>query len=182
MQGTSVKTFIEQAMVYSQYHESKRTLYFHLVGVPLALLGVMIFLGCFKLILPGVFQTTLAILATLALFVYYLRQQWQLALLILPILMILLWLSWLISYEGPTHFALWFFVITSLIGWGILIFSHVMEGKKPAFTHQFSQILIAPLVLIAEVCFLVDFMKALKEQIHGSSIIFPQEPHEDSHK
>lgn len=166
-----MKTFIEQAAVYGYYHEKKNTLYAHFIGVPLVVFGLMIFLGFFKLIVPGIFSTSLATLATLILFIYYLRLNWKLALLLFPILILLLWISSMISVTGPTRFGIWTFIIVSVIGWGALLVSHFLEGKRPAFMDSSLQLLVAPLVLTAEICFMAGHMAVLKEQIYGN----PQE-------
>lgn len=171
-----MKTFIEQAQVYSQYHQNKVVFYLHLIGVPLIILAELIFLGFFQLIVPGVIGTTLASIAAVLLLVYYLRLNWLLALLFAPVLIFLLWISSLISYAGPTHFSLWSLFIIGLLGIACQLSGHIMVGKKPAFMDDFSQTLIAPLYLTAEVCFMLGRMQTLKEQIHGPDTIILVKP------
>lgn len=161
-----MKEFITQARSYAQYHQNKATFYTHLAGVPLLIFGVMIFLGFFQLIVPGVLKTTLANIATLILLGYYFMLRWTLALFACPVLFLLLWISYLVSHAGPTHFALWVLAIVLVSGVVLQAVGHIIEGKKPAFMDNFSQVFIAPLFLLAEVCFMAGIMSNLKNQIH----------------
>lgn len=161
-----MKEFIVQARSYAQYHQKKETFYTHLVGVPLIIFGLMIFLGFFQLIVPGVMKTTLANIATLILLGYYFLLRWPLALFACPIFFLMLWISHIISHAGPTSFALWTLAIVLVVGVLLQVIGHIIEGKKPAFMDNFSQIFIAPLFLIAEVCFMAGIMSNLKYLIH----------------
>jgi uncharacterized membrane protein YGL010W len=165
---TKMKSFVEQAQLYAVYHQNITTRYTHFAGVPIIIFSVMIFLGFIKIIIPGVFETSLATLATLAVLIYYYRLHWQLALAITPILLILLWLAHWFSLFGPTTLGVWVFIITFILGWGIQLYGHFIEGKKPAFMLNICQALIAPLFLTAELIFMAGYMKPLKEQIYGS--------------
>lgn len=162
-----MKSFTEQAQLYAAYHQKKATLYTHFAGIPLILFGIMIFLGFFQLIVPGVFATTMAEIATLILFIHYLRLNWQLALLIAPVLVLMVWLSSLISYAGPTSFALGAFLIVSILGWALQLTGHFIEGIKPAFTDNLASLPIAPLYLTAEACFILGRMQKLRDQVHN---------------
>ena len=162
-----MKSFVEQAQLYAEYHQNIMTKYTHMIGVPLIILSFMILLGFVKIIIPGVLGTTLACLTTLALLIYYYRLNWQLALALTPILLILLWIASLFSYYGPTALGLWAFLITFIVGWGLQFYGHYIEGKKPALMVNLCQALIAPLYLTAELFFMAGYMHTLKEQIYG---------------
>lgn len=163
-----MKPFIEQAQFYAAYHHNIKTRYTHLAGVPILILSIMIFLGFIKIIMPGVFATSLAFLATLGALVYYFRLNWQLALALTPILLILLLIANWFSQDGPTPFGVWFFILFFIIGLGLQLYGHYLEGKRPAFMDNFSQALIAPLCLVAELFFMAGYMLPLKEQMYGS--------------
>jgi uncharacterized membrane protein YGL010W len=166
-----MKTFIEQARCYATHHQNPKTQQTHWIGVPLITFSLMILLGCVKIVIPGIFQTNLACIATLALLVYYARLNWLLALAITPILLLFLWLaSWLTS-NGPNTLASWIFVITFVSGWTLQLYGHYISHEKPAFMEQISQILIAPLYLMAEVFFKGGLLSSLKAQIHGGAPI-----------
>lgn len=166
-----MKSFVELAQFYSTYHQKIMTRYTHFVGVPLVILSIMIFLGFIKIIIPGVFATNFAWVATLIALIFYFRLNWQLALALTPIMLILLWFANLFSYAGPTKLGLWAFIITFVLGWGFQLYGHYIEGRKPALMDNLFQSLIAPLFLVAELFFLAGLMQPLKEQIYGHSEI-----------
>lgn len=165
-----MQSFVEQAQTYAEYHQNVITRYTHLAGVPIIILSLMILFGFIKIVMPGVFEISLACIITLAVLIYYYRLNWQLALALTPILLILLWFSHLFSHYGPTKLGVWAFIITFIVGWGLQLYGHFIEGKKPAFMTNLSQALIAPLFLTAELFFMAGFMKPLKEQIYGSRV------------
>ncbi len=165
-----MQSFVEQAQTYATYHQRVITRHTHLAGVPIIILSLMILLGFIKIIMPGVFEVSLACLVTLGVLIYYYRLNWQLALALTPILLILLWLSSLFSHHGPTKLGIWAFIITFILGWGLQLYGHFVEGKKPAFMTNLSQALIAPLFLTAELFFKAGYMKSLKEQIYGAGV------------
>ncbi|KTD76513.1 DUF962 domain-containing protein [Legionella waltersii] len=161
-----MKPFIAQAQLYASFHQNPVTRYTHFAGVPLIILSIMILLGFVKIVIPGVLATSLAFLVTIALLVYYFMLTWELALPLTPILLFLLWLSSWFSHEGPTKLGIWSFVITFVVGWGLQFYGHFIEGKKPAFLVNITQMLIAPLYLTAELFFMAGYMSAMKEQIY----------------
>lgn len=160
-----MKPFIEQAQFYAAYHRKQTTLYTHLIGVPLIIFSLMVLLGFIQIIIPGVFATNFASLATLAILIYYYRLNWKLSLALTPWMLILLWLASWFSHAGPTKLGLSIFFISFILGWTFQLYGHYAEGKKPALMDNLSQSLIAPLYLVAEIFFMAGFMKTLKEQI-----------------
>jgi len=169
-----MKSFAEQAMFYRDYHQNKTNLYTHLIGVPLLILSSMIFLGFFRIISPNLFDISLAEIATLLMLAYYIFLNWRLGLMLIPIFLVLLWISALISYQGMTNFSVWFFIVIFVTGWTFQLIGHFIEGKKPAFLTNARQALVAPLFLIAEVCFMLGFMPKLKTLLHGDPTIAPE--------
>ncbi|WED42902.1 DUF962 domain-containing protein [Legionella cardiaca] len=168
-----MKSFVEQAQFYAKYHQKPITLYTHLAGVPLIIFSLMIFLGFFHLIVPGLLDTTFASIATVVLLIYYFLLNWRLALVLTPILICLLWIAEAISWAGPTRGALWTFIITFILGWALQLAGHYIEGKRPALMDNFWQALIAPLYITAELFFKGGRMQTLKNQIHGEDVVPP---------
>ncbi|KTC84919.1 DUF962 domain-containing protein [Legionella brunensis] len=165
-----MKSFIEQAQFYAEYHQKPITFYTHLIGVPLIIFSLMLFLGFFHLIVPGVLDTNFASIGTVIVLIYYFLLNWRLALILTPIFICLLWIANLISWAGPTSGALWTFVIIFILGWILQLAGHYIEGKRPALVDNFWQALVAPLYLTAELFFRAGRMKNLKTQIHGGEI------------
>jgi uncharacterized membrane protein YGL010W len=166
-----MKSFIEQAQIYATYHQNIKTRYTHMAGIPLIILSLMILLGFVQIIVPGVFASTLAWFATIALLIYYFLLNWKLALAITPIMFFLLWIAHWFSEDGPTTLGMWSFIITFIAGWGLQFYGHYLEGKKPAFMDHLSQALIAPLCLVAELFFMAGYMKPLQEQMYGTMVV-----------
>ncbi|MDI9817974.1 MULTISPECIES: DUF962 domain-containing protein [unclassified Legionella] len=165
-----MKSFVEQAQFYAEYHKKPFTLYTHLAGVPLIIFSLLIFLGFFHLMVPGVFDSTISSIATVVLLVYYFFLNWRLALVLTPVLIFLLWIADIITAAGPTRYALWTFVVTFILGWVLQLTGHYLEGKRPALLVNFWQALVAPLFLTAELFFKFDRMKKLQQQIYGVNL------------
>ncbi len=162
-----MKSFVELAQFYAAYHQKPMTRYTHMAGVPLVILSLMILIGFIKIVLPGVFVISLACIATLVALGFYFLLNWKLALALTPIMLILLWIASFFNYAGPTKLGLWAFIITSVLGWGLQLYGHYLEAKKPALMDNLFQALVAPLFLVAELFFMAGFMKPLQDQIYG---------------
>lgn len=163
--------FIDQAQYYASYHQQPVTRYTHMVGIPLIILSLMILLGFVHIVITGILDINMATIATLALLIYYLRLCWRLALALTPILIILLWVASIVSYNGPTPEALWSFILIFLVGSLLQFIGHFIEEKRPAFTDNLWQILIAPLLIVAESFFIMGRMNELKEDIYGKVLV-----------
>lgn len=166
-----MKSFIEQAQCYADYHQKPITLYTHLVGVPLIVFSLMIFFGFIHVVVPGILDINLAGIGTILILFYYFLLNWRLALVVTPIFFFLLWIADLITFRGPTRFALWIFLITFISGWILQLFGHYREGRKPALLDNFYQVLIAPIYLVAELFFKAGWLMNLENQIHHNPII-----------
>lgn len=162
-----MKPFITQAQRYASHHQNPRTQQTHWIGIPLITFSLMILFGCVKIIIPGMLQTSLACLATLALLIYYFRLHWLLALATTPVMLLLLWLASWLTANGPNTVALWIFVISFISGWTLILYGHYISHEKTGFIEQFSPMLIAPLYLMAEVFFVAGLLPSLKAQLHG---------------
>lgn len=161
--------FIEQAKSYASYHLNPKTRLTHFIGVPLIVFSLMIFLGFFKLVMPSVFSTNLAWIASVVLLAYYFKLEWRLALSITPVLFVLLLISDLISANGPSTGSVWTFILLFLIGWGFQLGGHfIYEKNRPALLDNLWQMLIAPLFLVMEGYFYFGKMFNLQSEIYGS--------------
>ena len=163
--------FTEQAQSYASYHQKAVTRYTHMVGIPLIILSLMILLGFIHVVIIGVLDASVANLATLVLLIYYFRLNWRLALALTPILIFLLWIASLISHNGPTSEAMWSFIIIFFMGCILQFVGHFIEKRRPAFIDNLWQVMIAPLVIVAELFFIVGRMNALKEDIYGKESV-----------
>ena len=107
-------------------------------------------------------------IGTLCLFVYYLRLDWRLTLVLAPILLLLLWLSTILTAEGPTSLALWVFVIVFFFGVILHAIGYYFEEKRATAIEIGEHLILAPLVMAAEVCFISGRMPDLKGVLHNA--------------
>jgi len=159
--------FVEQARFYATFHKSETTQYAHMAGVPMIVLALMILLGFVHITIIGVLDLSLANIATLALLIYYYRLQWRLSLVLTPIIILLLWIADIISHNGPTVSALWMFLIIFISGVVLQSIEYILEKKQPNYIDNLWRLLLSPLLITAELIFMLGKMNALKEDIHG---------------
>ncbi|KTD14956.1 DUF962 domain-containing protein [Legionella israelensis] len=159
--------FIEHARLYAAYHQMPSSRYTHFASIPLILLSSMIFLSFFQIGITNVLYVDFATIGTLVLIIYSFMLNWKLALPLTPILIFLLWIATLFGYAGPTVTAVWAFIITFVLGWGLQFIGHMMEGKHPSIKdHIYEAIVIAPLFLMAELFFMANWLPELKNKIY----------------
>lgn len=162
--------FTEQAKQYTWQHHNRLTWYTHLAGVPLIVFSLIILLGFMHLVVPNVFDIKIADIAVIALLIYYFRLNWLLALILTPVFIVMLFLADLINYAGPTEFAVWAFIIIFLIGCGLQLIGHLIEGNKPAFWDNPWNAFATPMFILAEIFFMAGKMNKLKAEIHGDEV------------
>ncbi|MBG77413.1 MAG: hypothetical protein CL570_00060 [Alphaproteobacteria bacterium] len=159
--------FIEQAQLYGRYHTKRITWYTHMAGIPLLFLSAFMLLGFIHIVIPNVLDIRIAEIVAIALLVYYFRLEWRLAFVVTPIFIVLLYISSLFTYAGPSAFSLWATLIFFLLGCVLQLIGHILEGKRPAFTHNLWHSLISPLFLTAEVFFMMGWMPKLERSIQN---------------
>lgn len=163
-----MKNFIEQARFYAAYHQKSISRYTHYASIPLILFSSMVLLSFFQIGIINVISVDFATIGTLILIIYYFMMNWKLALPLTPVLIFLLWIATLFGYTGPTAAALWTFIVTFLLGWGLQFIGHMREGKHPPFKeHMYEVFVVAPLFLMAELLFMAHWLPDLKKKIYG---------------
>ncbi len=163
--------FIEQAQGYATFHQKSITRYTHMAGTPLIILSLMILLGFVHVVIIGLLDVNVANIATLVLLIYYFRLHWRLALVLTPLLIFLLWIASFFSHYGPTAFALWSFILIFLAGCALQFIGHFIEDKRPVFVDNLWQVLIAPLLIVADLFFILGRMSELKDEIYGKDFV-----------
>lgn len=132
---------------YAAQHTKKFNQFTHLIGVPLLLLAVQIFLSLFTL--NGFsYSFNLAWLFFLGLCVYYVMLNPRLAISTIGLLFAITLIALLITHHQTSGASLKVFLLVFLVGWGLQMLGHFIEGKKPAFFKNYLQLLIAPLFLM----------------------------------
>lgn len=160
-------SFTEQARIYGGFHRRQETKYMHIVSILLLFLSAFIFLGFFHVLMPGIFEITLASITTVVLLVYYFYLNWRLALVLTPVLLFLLWISNMISYSGPSTFSVWALILILILSGLTLGIGYYFEGRKPPLRIGLLQLLIEPMFLTAEVFFMAGKMRPLQNDIYG---------------
>jgi uncharacterized membrane protein YGL010W len=155
-----MKSLYEQLRAYGAYHQSWWNKVSHFVGVPLVTFALFVLLGWFRFVHAPELPVTAATAFYLAVFLYYLRLDWRIALLQAPFTLALLWLADRAAVL-PLVESLLLFATTFVGGWVIQLLGHAFEGRRPALTDNLWQILNAPLFLTVEVVTALGFHRYL---------------------
>jgi uncharacterized membrane protein YGL010W len=113
---------------YGTYHRDKRNLVCHEIGIPLIVLAI-----------AG--PVDLAMLAIVAVSIYYFRLAGFAALGAVALLVVLYFVSLFVSWPV----AVGMFVV----GWIFQFVGHAYEGKSPAFLTNIQHLLVGPLWIVA---------------------------------
>jgi uncharacterized membrane protein YGL010W len=154
----------EQLAFYQSYHRSAGCRATHFFGVPLVTLSILIPMGWLSTPLAGI-RITFAMLFVLSTLAYYIRLEktlaMMMALVILPVLFIAEWIS-----RFPFRDSFLVFTTTFILGWGLQLLGHALEGKRPALMDNFfPSVFTAPLFLVAEVLFSLGWGSELQLKI-----------------
>lgn len=161
-----MEKFFAKGDLYQDFHQQPLSFYTHLAGLSLFFISIMIFLNFFHLIVPGILDTTLAELGTIALLFYYIRLNWQIGLTLVPFFALFLWLSHFVGYHGPSHFALWTAGILFLAGLILPLIAYIATGNRLTMMNL-RRLFLAPMFLSAEVCYKLGFLRNLNARLHG---------------
>lgn len=162
-----MRNVTELLVSYARYHRDRRNVATHLVGVPMIIFAVAIFMAPLRVVVGGAsFTLAWAVLVLLA--VWWVSRQ--------PLLGLVTTL-WVAALMVPAHglagapFAAWlgwglgFFVV----GWIIQFIGHYYEGRKPAFVDDLTGLIIAPIFLSAEVMFAAGWNKPLLHAVEAEA-------------
>jgi uncharacterized membrane protein YGL010W len=121
---------------YGTYHRDKRNLVCHEIGIPLIVLSIV---ALMRLAHAG--PVDLAMLALVAVSIYYFRLAGFAALGAVALLVVLYFVSLFVSWPV----AVGMFVV----GWIFQFVGHAYEGKSPAFLTNIQHLLVGPLWIVA---------------------------------
>ncbi len=123
---------------YGAYHSDRRNRFCHAFGIPLIVLGIM---GLMSLVRLG--PVDLAVLAAIAVLVYYAAIDLRGAVLSLVVFAILFAIA--IRLPWPANLGAF------ILGWVFQLVGHRFEGTKPKFLENLVYLLIGPLYIFEEV-------------------------------
>jgi uncharacterized membrane protein YGL010W len=151
---------VQKLSTYAAYHRDSRNIIAHLLGIPLIVFALEVLLSR---PVVGVALTP-AVLGWFAAAIYYFTLDIGLGL-VLAVFMGLFALAglWLASLST----VLWLTTGAGafVIGWIIQFLGHGFEGRKPAFFDDVRSLLIGPLFITAEFCFLLGLRRPLRAAI-----------------
>jgi uncharacterized membrane protein YGL010W len=127
---------------YASYHADRRNRVCHAFGIPLIVLGI---LGAASLVRLG--PIDLALVAAVAVLIYYAVLDIRGALLSLVIFALLYFIAIHLSWQLN--------VAAFVLGWGFQLVGHRFEGTKPKFLENLIYLLIGPLYIFEELFGLV---------------------------
>ena len=159
-----MKTLEQNLTQYAAYHRDRRNIATHFVGVPMIVFSIVLALATVA-IPAGSIAVTLAAVVSIAASVYYTRLDLVLGIAMAIVLFAMCAAaSEMIARLGVGASLAWALGIF-VVGWAIQFLGHRYEGVKPAFYDDVKQLLIGPLFVCTEACFLVGGRRDLRRYI-----------------
>lgn len=156
---------IEQNLTqYAAYHRDRRNIATHFVGVPMIVFAVVLALATIS-IPVGSMAVTVAAAVSVAISIYYLRQDLVLGTTLAVVLFLMCAASSEIIARVTTGAALGLAGAVFVAGWALQFLGHKFEGMKPAFYDDLMQLLIGPLFVCAEAFFIFGAKPQLRRYI-----------------
>lgn len=158
-------TSLEQSLTqYAAYHRDRRNIATHFVGVPMIVFAIVLALAVVE-IPAGPVAVTAAAAVSIAASVFYLKLDLGLGLAMAVGLFAMCAGASEITHRAGTGAALGIAAAIFVAGWAIQFLGHRFEGMKPAFFDDVKQLLVGPLFVCAEACFLLGARPALRRYI-----------------
>lgn len=159
--------FAQEMAFYSAYHQEKRNIWIHVVGVPTITFSLLVPLSLIPLFQIQGFTITLAMAFTALVLLYYLTLDIPLGIVTSVVFLTILYFANLISQSLETKEIWIVFATGQILGWGAQVYGHVVfEKNRPALLDNLFQALVsAPLFVVADVCFALGFRKELEEGV-----------------
>jgi uncharacterized membrane protein YGL010W len=161
--------FFEQLGMYAAYHRDRRNRMLHHVGVPIIVFSVILTLTKIRLIEAGAVSVSAGFVILALLMVGYIAA--------VPTVGLLASVFYAVVYTAAVqvgilpNMAFWLIAGACFSGgWTIQFVGHALEGRRPALTVNFLQILIAPAFLIAEILFALGLERELEANMRARAI------------
>ncbi len=150
---------------YAAYHRDKRNIFTHFIGIPMIWLAIASLIARPAWPLDSLpFVLSPLVIVGVLLCAYYFILHRTLGWIMLAVMVV--------TYLFGTHLAAqstgtWLGVSLGMfvIGWIIQFIGHYYEQRKPAFFDDIRGLIIGPLFVAAEVCFLLGGLKDLQHTV-----------------
>lgn len=158
-----MKTIVEHLSQYAFYHQDRRNVATHFVGIPLIVVGIAILLSRPHFTLLEIVFTPALIIA-LASSVFYIRLDKLIGVVMTMLLALAIWFAELVAAQSTF---VWLITGAGLfvVGWVFQFVGHYFEGKKPAFLDDVTGLIIGPLFVFVELLFLLGLKPGWKKTI-----------------
>ncbi len=167
-----MKSFAEEMSFYAAYHQERRNVAIHLIGVPLISYSVLIPMSWLKFsqfglnLSLGGMELTLAMVFTAAILLYYFFLDVVFALAATVLYVGMLALATYTASFGYTV-GLSVFAVAFFGGWIAQFYGHyAFEKVRPAlFDNLFQALFSAPIFVVADVFFQLGFRREIEEDV-----------------
>lgn len=162
-----MKTLEEQLSNYAAYHRDPPNIATHFIGIPLIVLAVTVLLSRPAFAMSS-WTVSPAVVAVIAVSIYYFRLSRTLGLLMGALLALCAWFG---AWAAQLHSAVWLAIGVGgfLVGWVFQFVGHFWEGRKPAFVDDLMGLIIGPLFVVAEALFAVGLQQSLQREVESRS-------------
>ncbi|WP_411822304.1 DUF962 domain-containing protein [Leptospira sp. 'Mane'] len=159
--------FAKEMAFYSAYHQEKRNVWIHVIGVPMITFTLFLVLSRYSLIELQGFDITAATVFVVAVLAYYFTLDFLFAFTATLLFGGLYLLAQYITVTLSSDLAWTIFGLGQLVGWGAQFYGHfIFEKSRPAlFDNLFQAMVSAPLFVIADVYFELGYRLDLKNAI-----------------
>ena len=159
--------FAKEMAFYSAYHQEKRNVLIHVLGVPTITFTLFVVLSRFSLFEYNGFHVSASLVFTLAVLGYYYTLDVLFAFVATLVFGGLFVTSEWITAQLPATTAWTIFGLGQVIGWGAQFYGHfIFEKSRPAlFDNLFQALVSAPLFVVADVFFELGYRLDLKAAV-----------------
>mgnify|MGYP000036928450 CR=1 FL=1 len=152
---------------YAHYHRNRRNIATHMVGIPLIVLGILLWL-CVGLGRWGDYGITAAWLVwALSSFWYLTRGDALLGVATAMVNGLLAALAHALAAAAPAWgWPAWQLgLVAFVVGWVFQFVGHVFERRKPAFADDVVGLLVGPMFVVAEWLIALGLLRGLHERV-----------------
>jgi uncharacterized membrane protein YGL010W len=161
-----MKTMLEHLSQYAFYHQDRRNVATHFVGIPMIVVGIAVLLSRPNFTLLDI-EFTPALIIALASSVFYIRLDKMVGVVMTILLALTIWIAEFFALQST-----FVWLITGIglfiVGWIFQFVGHYFEGKKPAFLDDVTGLIIGPLFVFVELLFLLGLKQDWQKTIERS--------------